>query len=130
MSLLVAPVRGLNLTSVPRYGRIVRNKDRGQRVAELAEQLRALPPNEVGRMALVLLVRTAVSLMLQTLLVGISIWTAGQLYRNRHLGRHRLQSLVVNKPLVVVSVLSVLHFSSTAAFLIRWGRRLSTITSD
>ena len=103
--------------------------NREQREAELAARLKTLPPNEVSRLALVLLVQTTVSLVLQTLLVGIGIRTAGELYRTRHLDRRRLRSIVVNKPLVVVSVLSVMHSASTAVWLTQGVRRLNTVTS-
>lgn len=111
-----------------RYGEVMNQAEREQRAAELAARLRTLPADEVSRMALALLVQTAVSLVLQALLLGIGVRTAGQLYRNRHLGRRRLRPIMANKPLVVVSVLSVLDSGLTVAWLTRWVRRLNTET--
>lgn len=80
--------------------------------------------------SLVLLVRTATSLVLQLLLLGIGARTAWDLYRNRHLGRRPLRSLLSNKPLVVISVVSAAHSVLTAIWLTRWVRRVNAATPD
>lgn len=81
-------------------------------------------------MGLVLLVRTAVSLVLQLLLLGIAARTTQDLYRNRHLGRQQLRLLLTNKPLVSVAILSIVHSITTAAWLVRWVHHANTATPD
>lgn len=103
---------------------------REDRAAALAARLRQLPPEEVTRLGLVLLVRTAMSLVLQLVLLGVGARTARELHRNRHLGRRRLRPLLVTKPLVTVSGLSVLNSGLTGFWLIRWIRRLDATTSN
>lgn len=80
-------------------------------------------------MSLVLLVRTAVVLVLQLLLLGLGARTA-RLYRTRHFGRRRLRLLLANKPLVGVAVVSVAHSVLTAAWLTRWVHRAISTTPD
>lgn len=101
---------------------------REERVAELAARLQGLPPGEVQRMVLVVLVQTVVSLALQALLFGIGVRTAGRLYRDRHLDRRRPRLIAASKPLLVVSALDVLGLALTTLWLARWLRRVNAAT--